>query len=69
MTNIYQTIGKGLPLETPAATPPKVNGKVYIWTDYSFEFDRQGNPIYDFSQHTGHPIVTRDKAVVVNVSL
>lgn len=69
MPNIYQTIGKGLPLETPAATPPKVNGKVYIWTDYSFEFDRQGNPIYDFSQHTGHPIVTRDKAVVVNVSL
>ncbi|MDE7179907.1 MAG: DUF4848 domain-containing protein, partial [Muribaculaceae bacterium] len=41
-SDIYQEIGKGLSLQIPAANPPVVKGRVFVWTDYSFEYDSNG---------------------------
>lgn len=67
--DIYQEIGKGLPLQMPAANPPVVKGRVFVWTDYSFEYDSNGNPVYEFAQRADHPMVVRDNSVIVDVEL
>lgn len=46
-----------------------LQGEVYIWTDYSYERDANGNVIMEVIANINQPKCVRSKAVVINVGL